>query len=80
MKPGQRLQEGIVVSHGTDGVLVGREALPGETLPARHTEHRFGATLVFLSNDQAPIPPAGLHLKREAARRATRTPRKGKGK
>ncbi len=80
MKPGEQLQEGVVVSHGKDGVLVGREALPGETLPRGHSEHRFGATLVFLSDNQAPIPPAGLHPKR-AARKATRKVRtKGKGK
>jgi len=62
MKPGELLKEGVVVSHDPErGVLVGREAEPGEVCPPGHTEHRFGARLVFLSNDQAPIPPAGLH-------------------
>jgi hypothetical protein len=62
MKPGELLKEGVVVRHDDKlGVYVGREAEPGETCPARHTEHRFGDRVVFLSNDQAPIPPAGLH-------------------
>ncbi len=61
MKPGERLQEGVVVSHDDKGVLVGREAEPGENLPRDHSEHYFGATRVFLSHNQAYIPPAGLH-------------------
>lgn len=61
MKPGERLQEGIVVTHNDNGVLVGREAEPGESCPPGHSEHRFGALHVFLSHNQAPIPPAGLH-------------------
>lgn len=64
MKPGELLQEGVVVRHDKDGVMVGREAEPGETCPAGHTEHRFGARLVFLANAQAPIPPAGLHKRK----------------
>lgn len=70
MKPGERLQEGIVVTHNDRGVLVGREAEPGEECPRGHSEHRFGETRVFLSDNQAPIAPAGLHPKRP----------KGKGK
>lgn len=61
MKPGEKLQEGVVVSHTDHGVLVGREAEPGEACPPRHSEHYFGAMRVLLSNDQAPILPAGLH-------------------
>lgn len=64
MKPGELLQEGVVVRHDDAGVMVGREAEPGETCPAGHSEHRFGARLVFLSNGQAPIPPAGLHKRK----------------
>lgn len=61
MKPGQLLKEGVVVRHDNRGVWVGREAGSNEKLPAGHTEHTFGARRVFLSNDQAPIPPAALH-------------------
>jgi len=61
MKPGQLLQEGVVVRHDDAGVYVGREAEPGEACPPRHSEHRFGDRRVFLSDDQSPIPPAGLH-------------------
>jgi hypothetical protein len=61
MKPGEKLQEGVVVEHTDAGVLVGRHVEEGEPLPPRHSEHRFGATRVFLSHDQAPIAPAGLH-------------------
>lgn len=69
MTPGQLLKEGVVVRHDQDnadesrrGVYVGREAAPGEACPPRHSEHHFtGGLRVFLSVDQAPIPPAGLH-------------------
>jgi hypothetical protein len=64
MKPGDLLQEGVVCSHDSRGVLVGREALPGERFespPVGHVSFQFGALVVFLSKDQAPIPPAGLH-------------------
>lgn len=69
MKPGELLQEGVVVSHDANGVMVGRLAAPGEACPARHTEHVFGERRVFLSRDQAPIPPAGLHPIKPARKR-----------
>lgn len=71
MRPGDVLQEGIVVSHDEAGVLVGRQAEPGETCPAGHSSHRFGERLVFLANGQAPIPPAGLHPAKAAAAKGT---------
>lgn len=74
MKPGELLQEGIVVTHDESGVLVGRLAEVGEVRPRRHSEHVLGGRLVFLSDDQAPIPPAGLHPLKVA------TPAKAKAK
>jgi hypothetical protein len=64
VKPGHICQEGVVVAVTERGVLVGRRAEPGETLPPRHTLHVFDGVTVFLSQDQAPIPPAGLHPKK----------------
>lgn len=81
MKPGEKLQEGIVVSHDAKGVLVGRAAQPGESLPPRHTEHYFGEVRVFLSDDQAYILPAGLHpvkATRAPAKASAKPKRKGK--
>lgn len=69
MLPGTLLQEGVVVSHNENGVLVGRQAGPGEACPAGHSEHFVGEYRVFLSRDQAPIPPAGLHQVGLAPRR-----------
>lgn len=67
MKPGELLKEGVVVRHDEKlGVFVGREAEEGEALPAGHQEFRFGARRVFLSDAQAPIPPAGLHKRGQA--------------
>ncbi len=66
MKPGEKLQEGIVVIHDDRGVLVGRLADPGEACPRGHSAHVLECGLVFLSNDQAPILPAGLHPIRAA--------------
>jgi hypothetical protein len=59
--PGAKLAEGIVITHDDRGVLLGREAEPGETCPARHSEHQLGARRVFLSHDQAPIQAKYLH-------------------
>lgn len=65
MKPGELLNEGVVVKHDDRGVYVGREAdNDREKCPARHTEHEVGGRRVFLSDDQAPILPALLHPKR----------------
>lgn len=72
MRPGDVLAEGIVVRHDDAGVMVGRQAEPGETCPAGHTEHRFGDRLVFLANGQAPIPPAGLHPAKPATAKRKR--------
>lgn len=66
MKPGELLQEGVVVSHDDRGVLVGREAENDrENCPPGHTEHTVGGRRVFLSNAQAPILPAMLHPRRK---------------
>lgn len=66
MKPGQLLQEGVVVEHDEKkGVLVGRLAEEGERCPERHTEHFLAGKRVFLSLDQAYILPAGLHPKKK---------------
>lgn len=64
MKPGELLKEGVVCEHTDAGVLVGREAQDGEVCPAGHKEYTFGSRRVFLSLNQAPIPPAGLHKRR----------------
>lgn len=68
MKPGELLQEGVVVRHTEQGVYVGREAKEDEALPVRHTEHLLNGRRVFLSNDQGPILPAILHPKRSKKR------------
>ena len=65
MKPGDVLKEGVVVRHDDAGVWIGREANEGEPCPPRHAEFSFGGRRVFLSADQAPIPPAGLHARKE---------------
>lgn len=66
MKPGQLLQEGVVVEHDEKkGVLVGREAEDGEACPEGHTEFRLSGRRVFLSKNQAYIMPAMLHLKKK---------------
>lgn len=62
MEPGTRLEEGIAVSSHDDGVMVGREANPGEKCPPDHSEHRFGATVVYLSRSQVLIAEKSLHV------------------
>lgn len=64
MTPGQLLAEGVVVRHDDAGVYVGREAEQGEVCPPRHSEHFLKGRRVFLSDDQAAIPPAGLHKRK----------------
>lgn len=72
MKPGQELQEGIVVRHDDAGVWVGRQVSATEALPKGFTEHTVEGRRVFLADSQCAIPPAFLHPK------TART--KGKGK
>jgi hypothetical protein len=64
MKPGELLKEGVVVRHDDHGVWVGREAGQDEACPAGHNEHLVAGRRVFLSVNQAPIPPGGLHSRR----------------
>lgn len=65
MKPGELLQEGVVVKHDDAGVWVGREAENDrENCPPGHTEHNVGGRRVFLANAQAPIAPARLHSRK----------------
>lgn len=61
MKPGEKLQEGVVVRHDERGVWVGREVSATEPLPRGFTEHNVGGRRVFLADGQCPIPPAFLH-------------------
>ena len=61
-KPGDKLKEGVVVKVGDDGgVLVGREAEPGEATPAGFSEHVFGTRRVFLHPSQGAIHHSRLH-------------------
>jgi hypothetical protein len=65
MKPGDLLQEGVVIRHDDQGVYVGRLAKGEEPCPAGHTEHDVGGRRAFLANGQCAIPPAFLHPKRK---------------
>jgi hypothetical protein len=76
VKPGDKLAEGVVVKHEDAGVYVGRVAEEGEACPPRHTEHELDGVRVFLSRDQAPIPPAGLHPKKAASAPAAKKGKK----
>lgn len=72
MKPGEQLQEGVVVRHDDAGVWVGREVSADELLTAEYTEHFCNGRRVFLAKGQAPILPGFLHPVRAAAKRKTR--------
>lgn len=61
LRPGDRLEEGVVARVTDAGVYVALEAKPGDVCPEHSVEMMAGDVRVFLPKGQAAIPAAGLH-------------------